>query len=95
MRIHGPRDAAERACIFTFTRPEAHAHDVATLLDREAVAIRAGHHCTQPLHERMGETATGRASFNVYSSTEDLDRLASGLRGVQRIFGRAPVSSAS
>ena len=90
IRIHGPRDAAERAGIVTFTLPEAHAHDVATLLDREAVAIRAGHHCTQPLHERLGETATGRASFNVYSSTEDLDRLASGLRGVQRIFGPSP-----
>jgi len=64
-----------------------HAHDVATLLDREAVAIRAGHHCTQPLHERLGESATGRASFNVYSGTDDIDRLAAGLRSVQRIFG--------
>ena len=93
IRIHGPRDPAERAGIVTFTLPEAHAHDVATLLDREAVAIRAGHHCTQPLHERLGETATGRASFNVYSTTEDIDRLAAGLRGVQRIFGRAPVAA--
>jgi cysteine desulfurase/selenocysteine lyase len=93
IRIHGPHDAAERAGIVTFTLPEAHAHDVATLLDREAVAIRAGHHCTQPLHERLGETATGRASFNVYSSTEDVDRLAAGLRGVQRIFGRAPATA--
>jgi cysteine desulfurase/selenocysteine lyase len=95
IRIHGPRDAAERAGIVTFTLPEAHAHDVATLLDREAVAIRAGHHCTQPLHERLGETATGRASFNVYSTTEDIDRLAAGLRGVQRIFGRASAAVAT
>jgi cysteine desulfurase/selenocysteine lyase len=93
IRIHGPHDAAARAGIVTFTLPEAHAHDVATLLDREAVAIRAGHHCTQPLHERLGETATGRASFSVYSGTDDIDRLASGLRGVQRIFGRVPVST--
>ena len=93
IRIHGPADAAERAGIVTFTLPEAHAHDVATLLDREAVAIRAGHHCTQPLHERLGESATGRASFNVYSTTEDIDRLAAGLRGVQRIFGRAPATA--
>jgi cysteine desulfurase / selenocysteine lyase len=92
VRIHGPRDAAARAGIVTFTLPEAHAHDVATLLDREAVAIRAGHHCTQPLHERLGEAATGRASFNVYSTTEDVDRLAAGLRDVQRIFGRSPVT---
>ena len=93
IRIHGPADAAERAGIVTFTLPEAHAHDVATLLDREAIAIRAGHHCTQPLHERLGETATGRASFNVYSGTDDIDRLATGLRGVQRIFNRVPVRS--
>ena len=79
--------AAERAGIVTFNLPGIHAHDVATLLDREAIAIRAGHHCTQPLHERLGESATARASFNVYSVTDDLDRLAAGLRKVQRIFG--------
>ena len=87
IRIHGSADAQERAGIVTFTLPEVHAHDVATLLDREAVAIRAGHHCTQPLHERLGESATGRASFNVYSGTDDIYRLAAGLRSVQRIFG--------
>ena len=95
IRIHGPMDPAERAGIVTFTLPEAHAHDVATLLDREAIAIRAGHHCTQPLHERLGEAATGRASFSVYSSIDDIDRLAAGLRGVQRIFGRTPATTAS
>ena len=95
IRIHGSADASVRAGIVTFTLPEAHAHDVASLLDREAVAIRAGHHCTQPLHERLGETATGRASFNVYSTTEDIDRLAAGLRGVQRIFGRSPATATS
>jgi cysteine desulfurase/selenocysteine lyase len=93
IRIHGPTRASERAGIVTFTLPEAHAHDVATLLDREAIAIRAGHHCAQPLHERLGETATGRASFSVYSGTDDIDRLALGLRGVQRIFGRVPASA--
>lgn len=87
IRIHGPRTAAERAGIVTFTLPEAHPHDIATLLDREAVAIRAGHHCTQPLHERLGLAATGRASFSVYSGRDDIDRLAAGLRSVQRIFG--------
>lgn len=89
IRLFGPRSADERAGIVTFTIPEAHPHDVATLLDREAIAIRAGHHCTQPLHERLGEPATARASFNVYSTTEDIDRLAAGLRSVQRIFARA------
>ncbi len=95
IRIMGPMSADERAGIVTFTLPGIHAHDVASLLDREAVAIRAGHHCTQPLHERLGESATGRASFNVYTTTEDIDRLAAGLRSVQRIFGedRAPAAT--
>jgi cysteine desulfurase/selenocysteine lyase len=89
--IHGPRSAAERAGIVTFTLPDAHAHDIATLLDREAVAIRAGHHCAQPLHDRLGLPATARASFSVYSGTDDIDRLAAGLRRVQRIFAGVPV----
>ena len=70
--------ATERAGIVTFNLPDVHPHDVATLLDREAIAIRAGHHCTQPLHERLGEAATARASFNVYSDRDDIDRLADG-----------------
>lgn len=94
-RILGPRDPAERAGIVTFTLPGIHAHDIATLLDREAIAIRAGHHCTQPLHERLGESATGRASFNVYTTTDDIDRLADGLRKVQRVFGETGASAAT
>ncbi len=89
IEIYGPRSAAERAGIVTFNLPEIHPHDVATLLDREAIAVRAGHHCTMPLHERLDLAATARASFNVYSDREDIDRLASGLRKVQAIFGRA------
>ncbi len=88
IRILGPRSAEERAGIITFNLPDIHPHDVATLLDRDAVAIRAGHHCTQPLHERLGETATARASFNVYSGRDDIDRLAAGLGKVQAIFQR-------
>jgi len=95
IRIIGPASPDERAGIVTFTLPGIHAHDVATLLDREAIAIRAGHHCTQPLHERLGESATGRASFNVYTTIDDLDRLAAGLRTVQRIFGEDGHSTAA
>ena len=94
LRILGPDDPAERAGIVTFTLPEAHAHDIATLLDREAVAIRAGHHCAQPLHDRLGVPATARASFSVYSGRDDIDRLAAALRGVQRIFGPRPAAVA-
>ncbi len=90
IRILGPASADERAGIVTFTLPGIHAHDVATLLDREAIAIRAGHHCTQPLHERLGESATGRASFNVYTTTDDIDRLAAGLRHGPASLRRGP-----
>ena len=88
IRIYGPLDPAERGGVVTFNLPGVHAHDVATLLDREAIAVRAGHHCTQPLHERLGEAATARASFNVYSDRDDIDRLAAGLAHVAAIFGR-------
>ncbi len=84
--LYGPRSADERAGVITFNLPAIHPHDVATILDREAVAVRAGHHCTQPLHERLGEAATARASFGVYSTTDDIDRLVAGLRKVQELF---------
>ncbi len=87
IRIYGPRSVDERAGIITFNLTEAHPHDVATLLDREGIAVRAGHHCTMPLHERLGEAATARASFNVYSDREDIDRLAEALAKVERLFG--------
>ncbi len=86
--LYGPRSAADRGGVVTFNLPSVHPHDVATLLDREAVAVRAGHHCTQPLHERLGEAATARASFGVYSTTDDIDRLVAGLGNVARIFSR-------
>jgi cysteine desulfurase/selenocysteine lyase len=89
LRLFGPLDAAERGGVVTFNVPDVHPHDVATLLDREAIAVRAGHHCTQPLHERLGEAATTRASFSVYNDRDDVERLASGLARVQRIFGGA------
>jgi cysteine desulfurase/selenocysteine lyase len=88
IEIYGPPSPMDRAGIVTFNLPEIHPHDVATLLDREAVAIRAGHHCTMPLHERLGLAASVRASFNVYSGRDHIDRLAAALRKVQQIFGR-------
>jgi cysteine desulfurase/selenocysteine lyase len=89
IEIYGPPSADDRAGIVTFNLPDIHPHDVATLLDREAVAVRAGHHCTMPLHERLDLAASVRASFNVYTGTDHIDRLAGGLRKVQQIFGRA------
>ena len=88
IRIHGPLSASDRAGIVTFNLADAHPHDVATLLDREAIAVRAGHHCTMPLHQRLGEEASARASFYIYTDREDIDRLAAALQKVERMFAR-------
>ncbi|MDL2335811.1 MAG: SufS family cysteine desulfurase [Chloroflexota bacterium] len=88
IRIHGPKSGSNRAGVITFNLADAHPHDVATLLDREAIAVRAGHHCTMPLHQRLGEEASARASFYVYTSHDDIDRLAEALIKVERLFAR-------
>ena len=95
IRIHGPLSASDRAGIVTFNLADAHPHDVATLLDREAIAVRAGHHCTMPLHQRLGEEASARASFNIYTDRDDIDRLAAALNKVERMFARPTAAAAS
>ena len=64
-----------------------HAHDVSEILDRHGVAVRAGHHCAQPLMDRLGVAATARASFGVYTTPEEIDRLVDGLEDARRVFG--------
>ncbi len=83
--LYGP-PAERRGGVIPFNLPGIHPHDVAQVLDRFGIAIRAGHHCTMPLHERLDLAATCRASFNVYSTREDIDALVAGLREVQRVF---------
>jgi len=83
--LYGP-PADVRGGVVPFNLPGIHPHDVAQILDREGICIRAGHHCTMPLHERLDLAATGRASFSVFTTTEDIDALAAGLREVQRVF---------
>jgi cysteine desulfurase/selenocysteine lyase len=84
--LYGP-PADVRGGVVPFNLPGIHPHDVAQILDREGVCIRAGHHCTMPLHERLDLAATGRASFSVFTTTDDIDALAAGLKEVQRVFG--------
>jgi cysteine desulfurase / selenocysteine lyase len=88
IRIHGSDTSDDRAGVITFNLADAHPHDVATLLDREAIAIRAGHHCTMPLHQRLGEESSARASFYVYTTRDDIDRLAEALKKVEKLFAR-------
>ncbi|MEX0585200.1 MAG: aminotransferase class V-fold PLP-dependent enzyme, partial [Pirellulales bacterium] len=75
--------------IVSFAVEGVHAHDVAQLLDRRGVAIRAGHHCTMPLHKRLKLTATARASFYFYNTPEEIDVLASALVDAKNVFRRA------
>ena len=87
IELYGP--AAElRGGVVSFNLPGIHPHDVAQILDRSGICVRAGHHCTMPLHERFDLAATARASFNVYTIPEEIDALAAGLREVVRIFDR-------
>ncbi len=79
--------AAKRAAVVSFVLEGIHPHDTGTLLDREGVAVRTGHHCAQPTMDRFGITASVRASFGVYNTREDVDRLVSGIKKVLEIFG--------
>ena len=85
IELYGP-PADLRGGVVPFNLPGIHPHDVAQVLDRYGIAVRAGHHCTMPLHERLDLAATARASFNVYSTREEIDALAAGLVEVQRVF---------
>ncbi|MFM9164778.1 MAG: SufS family cysteine desulfurase [Solirubrobacterales bacterium] len=87
LKVSGPPEAAERGALASFTLDCAHPHDVAEILARDQVSVRAGHHCTQPLMDLMGEPATTRASLAVYNSREDIDALVASLGRVIEIFG--------
>ncbi len=88
VRILGTNDVDTRCGSVSFEYLGVHAHDVATILDSEGVAVRSGHHCTMPLHTSMGVAASIRASFNVYTTTEDIDRLVAALSKVKAVFGK-------
>jgi cysteine desulfurase/selenocysteine lyase len=85
VKVFGP-SADRKGGVAAFTLDGVHPHDIAQILDRTGVAIRAGHHCAQPLHERFGITATARASFYIYSLKEEVDKLVEGIYKVKEIF---------
>lgn len=84
--VYGPPIGPDRAAMASFTVDCAHPHDVAQVLDSEGVAVRAGHHCTQPLHVALDVPSTARASCYLYNTTQDIDRLVAGLRKVTTLF---------
>lgn len=85
IRTFGPR-GPDRGGVIAFTLGRLHAHDLATALDQEGVAVRAGHHCAQPLHRRLGVAATARASFYLYNTHEEVDRFVEALKKVRDYF---------
>jgi cysteine desulfurase / selenocysteine lyase len=87
LRVFGPAPGPERIGPISFELEGVHAHDVSEILDRHAIAIRAGHHCAQPLMDRLGIAATARASFGAYSIPEEVDRLVEALHDARRVFG--------
>ena len=86
LRIYGPTEASERGGIISFNLGEVHPHDLATMLDREAIAVRAGHHCCQPLIELLETAATTRASFYIYNTPQEVDRLIAALYKARQVF---------
>ena len=86
LTLYGPPNPADRSGIVSFNLGDAHPHDVASILDTEGVCIRAGHHCTMPLMEKLGWTATARASFYLYNVEEDVEQLIAALRKAAQIF---------
>ncbi len=87
IRIWGPKELERRSGVVSFSLDFAHPHDIATIVDAEGVAIRAGHHCAQLVMQRYQVAATARASFYLYNTTEDVDRLVGALGEVKKIFG--------
>ncbi len=85
--VHIIGTAPKKSGIISFVMDQAHPHDIGTILDRRGVAIRAGHHCAQPLMEHLGLVATARASFGLYTTREDIDALVSAVEKVGEIFG--------
>ena len=86
LRIIGPRTAVDRGATISFTLKGVHPHDVAQILDEYGIAVRAGHHCARPVCVRYGIPATTRASFGVYTTTDEIDALVRGVSRVHEMF---------
>ena len=86
LTVYGPRNRRDRSDVISFNFADIHAHDLASILDTEGVCVRAGHHCTMPLMEKMGWPATARASFYLYNTEEDVDQFIDALEKAAQVF---------
>ena len=91
IQIFGPADVEQRGGLIAFTvkvnGKEIHGHDVAQILDSQGIAVRSGHHCVMPMHDKLGLAATTRVSFGIYNTKEDVDRLVEALGKIPDVFG--------
>jgi cysteine desulfurase/selenocysteine lyase len=87
LTIYGPKSADERVGVVSFNLGDIHAHDLASILDEEGVAVRSGHHCAQPLMEYLDVPATARASFYIYNTKEEVDTFINALEKARKLFG--------
>jgi len=86
MHIYGPKDTSLKDAVVSFNVGDIHHLDMGTLLDRLGIAVRTGHHCAQPLMDRLGISGTVRASFALYNTKEEIDALVAGIRRVSQMF---------
>jgi cysteine desulfurase/selenocysteine lyase len=93
LALYGPRDPEARVGVVSFNLPGAHPHDLAAALDAEGVAVRAGHHCAQPLMRRLGVAGTTRASFHLHTTSGDLERLTAAVRRARDVLGLGRLGS--
>ena len=86
IKVFGPKDVSQRGGVISFHSNDVHPHDIGTMLDREGIAIRTGHHCAMPLMNKLSVMATARASFYIYNTEEEVDKLISALRATLDYF---------
>ena len=85
LKVLGPR--SNRAALAAFTLEGVHSHDVSAMLDEDNIAVRSGHHCAMPIHEKLGIPASTRASLYLYNKAEEIDRLVNSLQRIRKVFG--------
>ncbi|HEX9612900.1 MAG TPA: cysteine desulfurase, partial [Candidatus Bathyarchaeia archaeon] len=86
LKVYGPTDPETRGGVVSFNLADVHAHDMASMLDEDGIAVRSGHHCAQPLMERLGVASTTRASVYLYNTEEEIDRLVDSVERAGRVF---------
>ena len=88
IKVFGPKDLSKRGGVISFHSDDVHPHDMGTMLDREGIAIRTGHHCAMPLTRKLSVAATARASFYIYNTEEEVDKLTAAIRATLDYFAK-------